>query len=513
MAREIQADALSIGGQRITGVKQNLSDNSHGYLATQAAVKAAIDAVSLSAGNILNAISIESYGAVEGSTSSGDKTANVDALTDAIAAAADNQLIIVPDGTYYFNDDITFSSTSKKFNFLQIGRCVFDAGYGYIVEGNFHTINLQGILEGTNSGATNETGYSAYTGTGLYLRNADKCRAWVNRILNFHTGIKVGGESTTTPKGAQYNTVFYTQIRNCFIQIHVTTTGTTDGTQGGDVGNWSNSNWFFGGQIGGGTTEAGGTYGILIQKDASSNQASTNPFNYNHFFHTGFEGLKYGIEAVNADFNAWIGGRWETNAVTYKINLQEDNSSGLGCFNNKIDMVGLYESYFVSGGKGITTQLPNKMLTDNGVPSADMVIPVAGTTYMAIVGDEPTSRTSTFDMFAIGGMGSNKDEWNAGHVIREATSTDDYIPLRGKTVTSTSSTPSFANSTRLLLVNYASGTATVTMPTASSFPEREITVKNIHGSNNVSANSETLTPGQAITWRSNGTSWYAVAKF
>src|SRR5690606_32408617 len=93
-------------------------------LASQKAIKDAIDAIVIGSGNKFNAISIDDYGAVEGSSSSGSRTANRNAWDAAVAAAGDGQMIIIPPGTYYFpqGDTLVASSTAKKFNIWVLGN-------------------------------------------------------------------------------------------------------------------------------------------------------------------------------------------------------------------------------------------------------------------------------------------------------------------------------------------------------------------------------------------------------
>ena len=72
--RILEADGLKINGYYISAIENTLDSDDSTILPSQAAVKAAIDAVSISSGNAMNALNIEDYDAVEGSSSSGSKT-------------------------------------------------------------------------------------------------------------------------------------------------------------------------------------------------------------------------------------------------------------------------------------------------------------------------------------------------------------------------------------------------------------------------------------------------------
>lgn len=504
----VYADELHLGGYRVVGISNSLSEDDSTLLASQKAIKEAIDAAVIGGGNVMNALSIMSYGAVEGSSSGGDRTANRNAWDAMVAAAADGQMIVIPDGTFYFpqGDTLVASSTAKKFNIWVIGNIT---GAGFRISGNYHQFRSFAILNGGNTGASDSAGFRAYTGDGLCLENALNCEAWVNRVIAYHNGVVVSGRSTTTPKGAQYNKVYFNSIRWCYRMVYNTTYGATDRSEPGDRGNWSNSNYYYGGQVGGGTNPVtGGVFGVVVAKDTSSNQTDNSPFNYNEFHGIGYEGVKHGIVVKNGDLNLFSGGRWESNAVTYKINLGTGAGDSTSSYRNTIRMSGLYEEYFVSWGVG--TDIPSPMLTSNGVISADVNWAAGSTARVNMLGDEPTNIVSTLNTIVVGGFGGNKGDRYAIRVVRPSLSIDDFVSLDGHTVTITGTPHNIATTTKMVLNNYTSGTSTINLPTASSFDEREIYIVNITTSNNCTVNGVTLAPGESILWKSNGTSWYAI---
>lgn len=476
-----------------------------------------IISAALSGGNQLNALVIDDFGAVYNNTSTGSRNANKTAWENMLSAAGDNQLCIIPGGrAYYFpNSQIVRSSSTKRFNILIMGHCFFQAGGGFTIENDYPTIVITGELNGGNPSATDSTSYAAYSGYGLYLRNCLNPKVWVNRVRFFRAGVVCAGESTTIPRGTQYARVIYSSIRNNYINIWNTTFGTTDGSVAGDRGNWSNSNYYEGGQLGGGNvgTALGGVFGILIKKDASSNQASNSPFNYNTFHNTGFEGLRWGVYAENADFNTFSGGgRLEGPAVTYPFYFRENTSGGWECYRNDLRQVtGIYESYFYAGGRGVGTLMP-PMTTSNGLISADISADDGSGNYLNFVMREPSPRTSTWGMFSIGNFGGNRNSRYAIHVIKPTYGVDDYVSFDGKSVTVTTNYTVADNISTV----YTNGNLTVTLPAASSFPEREIVIKDISNTSTATiatvgvGNTSSVTGRTGVRVKSNGSGWYSI---
>jgi hypothetical protein len=473
-----------------------------------------------SGGDAENAIKV----VLTAGTTSTIMSGNVTALQNALNSAADNQLVVVPNGTFSLNGTITMSSTTKQFNVRIHADLNFTAGNGFILDGNYHLFHMTGMLYGGQTGATNEASYSAYVGDGLYLRNCDKCVAIVNRIEGFQNGIKYGGESTVGPKGTQYTRVYYNQIRNNYRQIWITTTGTT--TSPVSQGNWATSGQFFGGQLGRGLDESGGTYGIVMQKGASSNQGGTtgnNPFNYHHFWHTGFEGLKYGVYWENAEYNKMIGGRLETGAIDgYVMFLREDDTNGLACKDNDLSQFPIaYEDVMVSstgvrffavGGRGLQTLMP-PMLDVSGFKISEMTGRNGSGGYVNFGFDEAGS--SVNDTWYTGGFTDTKNQRYAAHVTRKVangnvtTAVDQYVAFEGKIASPT------GNYTVLnqdaFIFSTAAANSLITLPGASSWPDRPLCVVNL-GTATVTVNGVALPPTASISLKSNGSIWVDISK-
>jgi hypothetical protein len=463
--------------------------------------------------NPLNALSIVDYGGVAdwvSNASPGSVTANVTAFNSMASAAGDGQLIVIPNGKWGFNGNLILASTTKRFNLLVIGDLHFSPGYGMIVDGFRHEIKLQGELFGGNSGGV----FSSYTGVGLYLRNAYNCDVRICYIRDFYVGLEVGGLSNgTNAYGSQYNKIWYSRIGYNYSQIDITAKGTDN-----QDGPWCNSNVFYGGQLGGGTSPTtGGNYGIRFIKGVD--QGTYNYYNQNYFYHTGFEGLVNGIYAEHAHYNFFIGARFEPSGVTNKIYLSTDTASVKHCAKNYFIGILMYESYFVTGGYGIGTVCLGPMLTSDGVPIAD--ISLSNTTvgkFYQLAGDYTYSGylSTTNDAVSLKGFQGGQDA--RYQMVFKQDGVTRNIPFEQEDQTITAASATVTAGIGMVYVNYTGGTATVYLPTAASFPRREIRIKNLHTTNTVNISSlaageDNTVPGLGCTTvRSTGTTWVVVAK-
>lgn len=300
-------------------------------------------------------------------------TENSAAFKAAIAAAKKDEVLLVPAGQYYVNSSIAMPSVlTKKVNFLIYGDIYFGKGYGFIIEGQNQEFKCYGTIIGANKGATTESTFAAYSGTGVYLKNANNCEVHINEIKNFRYGIEQSGDkSGGAPYGSQYNKIYFRAIHSNYVQIRISTKGSTDG-----AGNWNNESFWYGGQLGRGipgvTYGKGGWYGIVFVKDASS--YAKTPMSGHMFHDIGYEGLEVGIKASYAEHNSFIGGGIEQQGVHKGIDLDPVN-----CVGNKfIGLTHLEEQMFVSGRLGSNTVISGTPFWTGPVPN----IIVAGNSAM-----------------------------------------------------------------------------------------------------------------------------------
>ncbi|HUQ64526.1 MAG TPA: hypothetical protein VM101_00095 [Flavitalea sp.] len=289
-------------------------------------------------------------------------TENSAAFKAAISAARKDEVLLVPAGQYYVNSSIAMPTT-KKVNFLIYGDIYFAKGFGFIIEGQNQEFKSYGSIIGKNSGGTTESTFAAYSGTGIYLKNAYNCDVHVNEIRNFRYGIEQSGDkSGGAPNGSQYNKIHFRAIHSNYMQIRLSTKGTTDGS-----GNWNNESFWYGGRLGKGipgvTYGKGGWYGISFAKESTSN--AKTPMNGHMFHDIAFEGLEIGLKASFAEHNSFIGGAIEQQGVRQGIDLDPVN-----CVGNKfIGLSHLEEQFFVAGRLGSNTVIDGTPFWTGPVPN------------------------------------------------------------------------------------------------------------------------------------------------
>jgi hypothetical protein len=290
-----------------------------------------------------------SYGTASG-------TDNSPAFLAALNAAAHHQVVLVPQGNYYLRSTIALPTTKKVYVEIY-GDIYFARGAGFVIEGAYQIFRSFGIICGGNTGATTEAGFAAYSGIGVYIKNAYQCEIEVNEIKDFKYGIQMAGDkSGGSPEGCQYNRIRFNSIHHNHTQIRVTTIGSST------PGNWNNSSFWYGGQLGRGATGSfgkGGWYGIHFVKDPTSN--ATDPMNGHMFHDVGFEGLEKGIVMANAFYNSFFGGRFEGLAVREGINLDPTTAVA----NKFVGHFALVENMFVPGRLGSSTIISGTPLWSN----------------------------------------------------------------------------------------------------------------------------------------------------
>lgn len=303
-------------------------------------------------------------------------TDNSVAFKAAIAAAKKNEVLLVPAGQYFLNSNIEMpNAINKKVNFLIYGDIYFAKGYGFIISGPNQEFKCYGTIIGGNKGATTEAGFSAYSGIGIYLKNATNCYVHVNEIKNFRNGIEQSGDkSGGAPTGSQHNKIFFRAIHSNYVQIRLSMKGTTD-----LPGNWNQESYWYGGQLGRGipgiTYGKGGWYGIVMIKESTSN--AKVPVTGHMFHDIGFEGLEVAVKATNAAHNSFIGGSIEQQGVRRGIDLDP-----ITCLGNKfIGLSHLEEQMFVSGRLGANTVIEGTPFWTGPFPN----IVVAGNSAMSSI--------------------------------------------------------------------------------------------------------------------------------
>jgi hypothetical protein len=274
-------------------------------------------------------------------------TDNTAAILAALSAASKNQVVQIPQGGYYVKGNIALPLTQTKKVYLEIyGDIYFAKGSGFILEGQNQSLKSYGLIAGGNSGASTEATYAAYVGTGILLKNAMQCDVEVNEVKDFKYGIHITGNSAGTPNGSQYNRVRFNAIHHNYVQIRLSIGGVAT------PGNWNNSNFFYGGQLGRGVAGSygkGGWYGVQMLKEPGTN--ATDPLNGHMFTDVGFEGLEKAIVLSDARYNSFTGGRFELRAIREGINLDPNTA----ICNKFVGAFAMIENIFVPGRLGSNT--------------------------------------------------------------------------------------------------------------------------------------------------------------
>ncbi len=289
-------------------------------------------------------------------------TDNADALRAAIAAAKTNETVLIPEGQYLFRSTIVLPLTQVKKVRLEIrGHVFFNKVTGFVIEGMDQEFRSYGMIVGLNTGATTEAGYNAYTGDGLYLKNAVQCHIEVNEIKDFKNGIHMVGERFGGIEvGCQFNQIWFNSIHHNHTQIRLT-------NKGGSTATWNNESNWYGGQVGRGiprvTYGGGGWYGIVFNKE--SGPADQKYINGHNFYNVGFEGVEKALVMNNADYNNFIAGGFELEGSHYGIDLDPVTAVG----NRFIGVTSLDEKQFVTGRLGVGTVVQGVALWGGAVNS------------------------------------------------------------------------------------------------------------------------------------------------
>jgi hypothetical protein len=289
-------------------------------------------------------------GAGDWNTSTG--TDNTMPLTAAINAAVRGQTVMIPAGSWLITGSIALPLATVKKVVLEIfGNIFFARGSGFILEGNDQDFRSYGIISGGNANATTEAAFAAYSGTGIYLKNAVHCHVEVNEVSGFKYGImQAGDKSGGTPVGSQYNKVHFNAIHHNYVQIKISVMGTTS-----SQGNWNSATYWYGGQLGWGipgvTYGTGGWYGIQMGYETGAN--STYPIDGHTFHDVGFEGIEKAVVMKNCSGISFIGGGIEPAGSHYGFDMDPGTCTGIKFIGFRY----LYETSFVAGRLGANTSI------------------------------------------------------------------------------------------------------------------------------------------------------------
>jgi hypothetical protein len=331
--------------------------------------------------------------------------------------------------------------------------------------------------------------WGSYTGTFVTVYNTDQVKVWFNKVTGFKAGIEVKGGGGN---GAQENEFYGGWIAECANGILLSSI---------DGSSFVDKNKFFVARIGG---------GLAIKIDGYSGTASNGEQFNGAFrsdeFHVLLEFCDSAVYAwgdiTEPLFNITVEGGANTGILSATEPFQCKLATNTGCVtcSNNYVRAPKWTGQGVYGSQRLGTSSTGSMGVDGTIK-----VPIwnGGTYY----GNEAVIDGSGNINILCKNSISNSTRTGAPGYIKFA----NYpAPEIEQTITASSYTP--AASDRVIYYN-ASG-ATLTLPSASTYPTRRITVVNIHASaaltiSNVATGFATSIAAKAsLTYRSNGTSWY-----
>lgn len=421
-----------------------------------------------------------------------------------LAAGSSGQLCIVPDGEWLFSTAPDTIST-KRLNLVIYGNTHHNQQNFIIIKnasGSFrqHRFIHWGIAWGRENLPTHSSSaavggrvsptWSAYTGTFITVYNTDQVKCWFNKAAGFAKGIEVLGGGGN---GAQENEFYGGWIQECAIGISLRSL---------DGSSFVDKNKFFIARVGG---------GLPIKIDGFSGTASNGETWNGAFrsdeFHVLLEFCDSAVVA-NGDiteplFNITVEGGTNTGILGNDPFRCKLNNSDLGVNSS---------NNYVRGpkwtGQGVYgSQRVGDAVTGKGTMGVNGTIKVPIWNGGSYYGNEAIiDNSGQVNIFCMNNV-SQSTRSAAPAYIKFV----NYLaPDVSQTITASTYTP--AANDRFIFYN-ASG-ATLTLPTAATYPTREITVVNIHATaaltiGNVASGFQTsLTAKKAITYRSDGVSWY-----
>jgi hypothetical protein len=492
----ISTDGITTQGDGSGGNKVR-SDTS--YMATQSdltavndALTSYVDAKELAGGttltswtNVLSIPGVVANGAAGATVGSSPTGTSVSAAINAWIGSAPNGATLFFPRTgsgFRLTAPIVYPS-NKRLHIIVEGAIYAGTSDAFIMDGYLQTLDAtKGNIYGTNQTA-GAPSYGTQTNTGVWVRSCESCRAEVGEVMGFKYAFQVGGYATGTAivQGAQFNRIIFTYLRRNSVGVYIHPSGGTTNSNG----NWANANGYWGGKIVADT-------GVLFRPDVTQGDR----FNQNNFYQVGFENggttsipMKVAIYMTYAVNNSFFGCRFEPVPITKKLVCTNDvdNTNFFGT------------SYF----QWDWLNAPGNNIHVRG-PIYDGVSGIA-------VGNEADgyrfSSSSTFYNQRILVKGTTRSLSAMANVPANV----DVLYTNETGVLITGATYTVLPGIKLVRVNYSAGVASITLPTATSNPNRVIIVKNLHGTNAVGVIGQAnIAAGGVAQYASEGGAWIKI---
>jgi hypothetical protein len=471
----------TITGTNLTGTLTNLTDK----FSPDATIKSYIDQQAVASGTTLTGwVNLYDVGAISGATYT-TGTDNITAWNTAVSTVQAGGTIYIPRGSFYFSSPPSLPG-NKSIKVLVDGDTYFRTGNGFIIDGYRQYFEHNGSIFGTNQ--TGTINYGSQSNIGVWVRNTTNSKVILSQVMGFKYGVQIGGYATGTSieQGSQFNDIWFKYLRRNSVGIYFHPSGGTTSSRG----NWANANDVFCGQISGDTA-------LIFRKDVTQldrfNGNTLYSFRPEHGGSTTIP-MKLGIYVEFAVSQNFVGGRFESGDITEKLYATNDVD------NLHFDGFDYWAWQWLAN--------PGNNISING-PIYDQVSGIC--VGMSAMGYRFSS-TSTFFNKRVRIFGTTRSP----SAMANVPSNIDVEYTNETSVNVTAATYSVQPGIKTVRVNYASGTAIITLPLVSLNPDRRVVVKNMSATQSVTvfgpAGGEpiTLSPKSAIEYEASGGQWISI---
>lgn len=459
-----------------------------------------VTAVGSPTSNPFKALTIESYGGVADATvpvsgSNANGTNNTTALNNMWTAAADGQLCIVPSGSWLFST-VPNQWQNKRMNTLILGT-TYHNGVNFIRivppspsgQDRFHIFRHMGRMIGrvnmpSHTKTTHDNGtapvWSTFTGAAVTITDNDANQVFLNEVEGFYTAIDVVGSAD----GSQENTFTFERLYKNAVGITLrSTTGAS----------FCDKNAFSGPE--GGTGRISG--GLAIKFDGYEPSGYNASFLSNHFDNVLIEQVDSAVIANGdlreTDFNALVVEAGVTKGIFGTIGIQL-NVNGSNYARGTV----------FTNCSFMCTQWMNNMGINSTITNTGIWLNCSS----FIGSDGYTDGSGVITIYTAS---------NITQATRAA------LPAGWKTVNKLESPTevsisagTYTVAAGVYTVNSSNTIPTITLPTAASWPQREIYIRNTATSGSItisgaaSGSTATIYPGKVMGYRCTGAIWYSL---
>lgn len=514
MSRWKTIQKLILNNFIVDGIVDAVGGGSHTKLVTQYAIDQAIAALNLSGNNKLEVVNIRDFGVtpnvvIPGSGSTVTGTSIHTALNTAYTQLSNNQILYGGPGNWACFTTPNALSGQKTFNILWDGN-IYCNGATFLTinqpggSDRVHTIIIRGKIFGRVNDVTHTrsrwlagTGpdFTTYTGQGILInQNVNSLHLKVSQIDGFESGIKmVQGAGN----GSQENTYAVQKFNNNRYAVHYVST---------DGASWCDKNIVTGWD--GGHCRISGEVAIKIDGNAASSY--NGAFRSNKFFFLA-EALTRICE-INGDVTE------PKFDITIEAGLGTgifDQANAIQCLSTGPNYVrdpkwcgqGVLNTLWMANGMGLNATIEAPVYLPNGSGDA--------TTRLGNTGITDGSGTIIIDV--PDNLSQSTRNTLPAHITVKSKSS------RGRVKRITDANYTVVDGDSAVIIYNQTAARTVTLPTASSWPDRTLWVVQQKGNGNTlnlsqtwrgrgGATSSVLLNDNTVCLVSDGVEWHAVSE-